>query len=84
MRQLENPGESADIASRVLETVTKKYLVLTFPTPAGQYTTDAKTRIIILNRKTNILHGIHRTRKAKRRQSKRLHKGSNDRETQSE
>ena len=37
MRKLEKVSKSSEIASKILETVSKKYLVLTFLTPAGQY-----------------------------------------------
>ena len=37
MRKLEKVAKGSETASKILETVSKKYLVLTFPTPAGQY-----------------------------------------------
>ena len=37
MRKLEKVSKGSEIASKILETVSKKYLVLNFPTPTGQY-----------------------------------------------
>ena len=37
MRKLEKASKGSEIASKILETVNKKYLVLTFSTPAGRY-----------------------------------------------
>ena len=37
MRKLEKASKSSEMASKILETVSKKYLVLTFSTPAGGY-----------------------------------------------
>ena len=37
MRKLEKVGKGSEIASKILETVSKKYLVLTFSTPSGLY-----------------------------------------------
>ena len=37
MRKLEKVGKGSETASKILETISKNYLVLTFSTPAGQY-----------------------------------------------
>ena len=36
MRKLEKVSKGSEMASKILETVNKKYLVLTFQTPTGQ------------------------------------------------
>ena len=42
MRKLEKVGKGSETASKILETVSKKYLVLTFSKPAGQYTVSSQ------------------------------------------
>ena len=37
MRKLERAGRGSEMASEILETTSKKYLSLTFPTVTGQY-----------------------------------------------
>lgn len=48
MRKLEKVSKGPEIASKILETVKKKYLVLTFPTAAGRFVVAMQGRTYVL------------------------------------